>query len=94
MKSDRLARVPIERDPDRVRELAEAEEKRDENVSLRAFLKWGSLSPRLVDRLFHRAFAPSSSERSSGSRRSSGRGASTGASTSSLAEPSRSLAEA
>ena len=46
--------VRIERDPDRVRELAEAEEKRDENASLRVFLKWGSLSPRLVDRLFHR----------------------------------------
>jgi Fe-S-cluster containining protein len=44
--------VRIERDPVRVRELAE--EKRDENVSLRAFLKWGPLLPRLVDRLFHR----------------------------------------
>lgn len=48
--------VRVERDPDRVRELAEAEEKRDENASLRVFLKWGSLSPRLVDRLFHRLF--------------------------------------
>jgi len=39
VKRDRLARVPIERDPDRVRELAE--EKRDENASLRVFLKRG-----------------------------------------------------
>jgi uncharacterized protein len=46
--------VRIERDPDRVRELAE--EKHDENVSLRAFLKWGPLPSRLVDRLFHRLF--------------------------------------
>jgi len=44
--------VRIERDPVRVRELAE--EKRDENATLRVFLKWGPLSPRLVDRLFHR----------------------------------------
>ena len=51
----------IERDPDRVRELA-AQEKRDENVSLRVFLKWGSLPPRLVDRLFHRLFVEVAAE--------------------------------
>jgi len=60
VRRDRLARVPIERDPDRVRELAE--EKRDENASLRVFLKRGSLSPRLVDRLFHRLFVEVAAE--------------------------------
>jgi Fe-S-cluster containining protein len=44
--------VPIARDPERVCHLAA--EKRDENESLRCFLKWGELSPQLVDRLFHR----------------------------------------
>jgi Fe-S-cluster containining protein len=52
--------VRIERDPDRVRELAEG--KSDENASLRVFLKWGSLSPRLVDRLFHRLFVEVAAE--------------------------------
>jgi hypothetical protein len=52
--------VRIERDPVRVRELAE--EKRDENVSPRVFLKWGPLSPRLVDRLFHRLFVEVAAE--------------------------------
>jgi Fe-S-cluster containining protein len=44
--------VPVVRDPERVRHLAA--EKRDENESLRRFLKWGGPPPRLVDRLFHR----------------------------------------
>lgn len=44
--------VPIVRDPERVRHLAA--EKRDENESLRRFLKWGGPSPQVVDRLFRR----------------------------------------
>ena len=44
--------VPIARNPERVRHLAA--EKRDENESLRRFLKWEGPSPRLVDRLFRR----------------------------------------
>jgi Fe-S-cluster containining protein len=44
--------VPVERDPERVR-LA-ADDKQDENLRLRQFLKWGPLSSREVDRLFRR----------------------------------------
>jgi uncharacterized protein len=44
--------VPIVRDPEDVRRLAG--EKRDENVTLRAHLKWGGPPSTLVDRLFHR----------------------------------------
>ena len=39
-----------------------AEKKRDENVSLRVFLKWGPLSARLVDRLFRRLFVEVAAE--------------------------------
>ena len=44
--------VPIVRDPERVRHLAT--EKRDENESLRRFLKGEGPPPQIVDRLFHR----------------------------------------
>jgi Fe-S-cluster containining protein len=52
--------VPIEKDPEKVRQL-EAE-KRDENFRLRAFLKWGGVPAALVDRLFHRIGAEVAAE--------------------------------
>jgi len=54
------ADVPIVRDPARVRHLAA--QKRDENESLRRFLKWGGPSPQVVDRLFRRLLVEVSAE--------------------------------
>lgn len=52
--------VPIEKDPDRVRQLAAG--KQDENLRLRAFLKAGGPPEPLVDRLFHRLGAEVAAE--------------------------------
>lgn len=52
--------VPIVRDPERVCHLAA--EKREENESLRCFLKWEGPPAQLVDRLFRRLLAEVSAE--------------------------------
>lgn len=52
--------VHIEKDPERVRQLEAG--KRDENLRLRAFLKWGGVPAPLVDRLFHRIGAEVAAE--------------------------------